>query len=135
VGGKVFCATCSGLFLGAVFVLVGVASYFFGNWQNVPNASSLVWVGIIGVILGLLQSPVLTFQRSFVRVFSSALLAFGSCLILVGVDELTHNVSLDVFLVFLTVFWLMTRISLSQWEHEKMCSTCNLSFCYLETKK
>lgn len=135
VGGRVFCATCSGLFLGAVFVLAGVALYFFGNWQNMPNASSLVWVGIIGVILGLLQSPVLTFHRSFVRVFSSALLAFGSFLILVGVDEVTHNVSLDVFLVFLAVFWLMTRISLSQWEHKKMCSKCNLSFCDPETKK
>jgi hypothetical protein len=135
VGGKVFCATCSGLFLGAVFVLVGVASYFLGNWQNGPNAFSLVWVGIIGVILGLLQSPVLTFHRSFVRVFSSALLAFGSFLILVGIDELAYNVFLDVFLVFLTVFWLMTRISLSEWEHEKICSMCSLAFCDFETKK
>jgi hypothetical protein len=134
VGGKVFCATCSGLFLGALLVLVGVASQFLGSWQIGLSAFLLVWVGIIGVILGLLQSLVLTFHRSVVRVFSSAFLAIGSYLILVGIDELANNVFLDVFLIFLTVFWLMTRISLSEWEHEKICSKCNLSFCNFEQK-
>jgi hypothetical protein len=137
VGGKIFCATCSGLLLGALIVLVGVVSYFFGNLQTGPRAFSLVWVGIIGVIFGLFQSPLLDFNRSFVRVFSSALLAIGSFLILIGIDWLARDFFLDVFLVFLTFFWLMTRISLSQWEHEKACSTCSSEFCdfFERTKK
>lgn len=131
IGDKIFCATCSGLFLGAVVVLVGVAFYFFGNWQTGQHALSMVWVGILGVTLGLLQPPLLNVHRSMVRVFSGALLAVGAFLILVGIDELAHNLFSDVFLVFLTVFWLMTRISLSQWEHEKTCSMCGLAFCEL----
>lgn len=137
VGSKIFCATCSGLFLGALIVLAGVALYSVGNLQMEDNAFSLVLVGIIGVSFGLLQSPLLNFHRSFVRVFSSAFFAIGSFSILVGIDELTRNVFLDVFLVFLTGFWLMTRISLSQWEHEKICSTCSSAFCdfFERTKK
>jgi len=134
VGDQIFCATCSGLFIAALAALVGVASYFFGNWQTGHSAFSAVWVGILGVILGLLQPLLLTVHRSLVRVFSSALLAIGPFLILVGMDELAHNVFLDVFLVFLTIFWLTTRISLSRWEHEKICSTCSLAFCDLPSE-
>jgi len=137
VHSKILCATCSGLFLGASIVLVGVVSYFFGNLQTGQSAFSLVWGGIIGVIFGLFQSPLLNLHKSFIRVFSSALLAIGSFLILVGIDELARDFFLDVFLVFLTVFWLVTRISLSQWEHEKTCSTCSSEFCdfFQQTKK
>jgi len=137
LGGRMFCATCSGLFLGAVVSFVGVAGYFFGNWQVGQNTFLLVWVGILGVALGLLQSPLVKVRRSFVRVFSGALLAVGAFLSLVVVDELARDFFLDVFLVFLTVFWLVTRISLSQWEHEKICSSCNLVSCELgrSTKK
>jgi hypothetical protein len=130
VGDKIFCATCSGLFMGAVIVLVGVAYYFLlGNSQVGYMASSAVWAGILGVVLGLLQPLVVTLQRSVIRVFSGAFLAVGTFLILVGIDELAQSTFLDVFLVFLTVFWLLTRISLSQWEHKKICSTCSVVSC------
>jgi len=135
--GKILCATCSGLFLGALIVLGGVALYFLGNLQTEQNAFSLVWVGIIGVIFGLFQSPLIDFHRSYVRVFSSSFFAIGSFLILVGIDDLARDFFLDVFLVFLICFWLMTRISLSQWEHEKICSTCSSAVCdfFEQTKK
>jgi len=137
LGGRMFCATCSGLLLGALVSLVGVIAYFFDNWQVGPDASWLVWVGVLGVALGLLQSPLLKVQRSFVRVFSGALLAVGAFLILMVVDELASDFFLDVFLVFLTVFWLVTRVFLSQWEHEKICSSCSSVPCELgrSTKK
>ncbi len=122
---KKFCATCSGLFLGAVFATFGAVAYFFGNWQIEPATARLIWVGTVGVFLGLLQPLVITFQRSSVKVISGSLIALGSFLIIVGIDELVKNVFVDVFLVFLSVFWLVTRIALSQWEHEKTCSSCS----------
>jgi len=135
VKGTILCATCSGLFLGALIVLVGVVSYFFGNLQMGQSAFLLVWSGIMGVIFGLFQPLLLNLHRSFVRVFSSALLAIGSFLILAGIDELARDFFLDVFLVFLTVFWLVTRIHFSQWEHEKMCSTCSSESCDFLSKQ
>jgi hypothetical protein len=137
VGSKIFCATCSGLLLGALIVLAGVTLYSVGHLQMGAHVFFLIFVGIVGVSFGLLQSSLLNLHRSFLRVFSSAFLAIGSFLILVGIDELTRNVFLDVFLVILTGFWIMTRISLSQWEHEKICSTCSSAFCdfFERTKK
>jgi hypothetical protein len=131
LGGRMFCATCSGLFLGALMALVGVAAYFFGNWRVGQNAFWMVWVGVFGVALGLLQSPLLKVRRGFVRVLSGAFLAVGAFLILVVVDELARDFFLDVFLVFLSVFWLVIRISLSQWEHEKICLACGSASCLL----
>jgi len=137
VGSRVFCATCSGLFLGASIVSVGVALYFFGSLQIGQNASSIAWVGMLGVVLGLLQPLFFSLKRSFLRVFSGAFLATGSFLVLIGFDELAHNAFLDFFLFLLTLLWLMTRISLSQWEHWKICSSCTLPVCDLigQTKK
>lgn len=129
LNGRVFCATCSGLFLGALVALIGVAGYFFGNWQIGQGAFWLAWVGVLGVTIGLLQSILPVVQRSFVRVFSGAFLAVGSLLILAVVDEMAHNLLLDVFLIFLTLVWLVTRISLSQREHEKICYECGSASC------
>jgi len=129
LGGKLFCATCSGLFLGALIALVGAGTYFFGNWQIEQNASLMVLVGAVGIVLGLLQSPLSILQNSSIRLFSSAFFVVGTFLILIGNEELAHNTSVDFFLVFLSVFWLLTRISLSQWDHERICSRCTLDSC------
>jgi len=135
LGGRMFCATCSGLFSGALFALIGVAIYFFGKWQTGQNALLMVLIGAVGVVLALLQSPLPTLQHSVIRLFSSAFFVVGTFLILVGIEELAHNTSADLFLVVLSVFWLMTRISLSQWDHERICSKCPLDSCYLTNNK
>jgi len=129
--GRMFCATCSGLFLGAFIALAGAAIDFFGNWslgigQNVFLA---VVVGVAGVVFGLLQSPLPILQNSVTRLFSSAFFVVGAFLILAGIEELTHNTSVDFLMIFLSVFWLVTRISLSQWDHERICSQCTFNSC------
>jgi len=129
LGSRIFCATCSGLFLGALIVLTGVAIYFFGNWWMGQNAFLAVLVGTVGVILGLLQSPLPILQNSVIRLFSSAFFVVGTFLILIGIEELVHSVSVDLFFIVLSVFWLFTRISLSQWDHERICSKCTLVSC------
>jgi len=88
-----------------------------------------VVVGVVGVSLGLLQSSLPTLQKGVVRLFTGAFFVVGTFLILLGIEELTHNVSLDLFIVALSVFWLVTRISLSQRDHERICSRCNPESC------
>jgi len=129
LGERTLCATCSGLFLGALIVLVGVGMYFFGNWQIGQYALLAVFVGAVGVLLGLLQSPLPMLQSGVIRMFTSTFLTLGTFLILVGADELAHSTSVGFFLVALTVLWLMTRISLSQWDHERICSKCAQNSC------
>jgi hypothetical protein len=128
MGRRVFCATCSGLFLGALLALLGIALYFFVNWSIGSSFYWIEWVGLFGVILGLSQ-PFVKLQRSSVRVFSGAFLALGALMILLIVDALAQSLLLDFFVIFLSVFWLVTRISLSHWEHQRICSACSSDSC------
>jgi len=128
---KTFCAACTGLLLGGFLALAGTILYFFSNWSVEQSSSLVVWAGLLGVGFGLFQFKF----RSFIRLFLNIFFVLGTFFILVGVDELVHSVTVDLFLVALTVFWLFTRISLSQWDHERICYACKVATCEFGIKK
>lgn len=121
-----YCAACTGLLLGGLISLVGTFLYFFGDWLIGQNSLQAVLIGLLGVAFGLFQFKV---RRSFVRLFLNTFFVLGAFLLLVGIDELAQNVFVDLFLVVLVVFWLFTRISLSQWNNWRICYTCNVVSC------
>jgi len=131
IGDKTFCAACSGLLLGGFLALFGTPLYFFGNWHVEQSSSLTVWVGVLGVGFGLFQFKF----RSFVRLFLNVFFVLGTFFILIGVDKLVHSVTVDLFLVALTVFWLFTRIALSQWDHERICYACKVATCEFADRK
>ena len=131
VGNRTFCTACTGLLLGGLSALAGTVLYFFSNWHVEQGSSLLVWVGILGVGFGLFQFKF----RGIVRLFLNAFFAFGAFLILIGVDELVRSVTVDLFLIALTLFWLFTRISLSQWDHERICHACKVATCEFADRK
>jgi hypothetical protein len=122
---KIFCAACTGLLFGGLLALAGAAVYFFGGWRVAEHSSLMVLLGIVGVSLGLFQFKF----RSFVRLSVNTIFVLGTLLILIGIDELVHSLFFDLFVVSLIVFWLFTRISLSQWDHERICSDCEIEDC------
>jgi len=130
--GRVLCATCSGLLLGGALSLVGVVVYFFVGFSVGGSVLLLGFVGLAGVAVGLLQSVLFRVRWSFVRVLSGLVFAVGALLVLVAVDGLVGDLFLDVFVVLLSVFWIFTRVSLSRWEHDGMCSMCDSASCVLE---
>jgi hypothetical protein len=125
IKGKIFCAACVGLLLGGLLALVGAAVYFFGDWRVAEYSSLMVLLGIVGVSFGLFQFKF----RSLVRLSMNTIFVLGTLLILIGVDELVHSLFFDLFVISLIVFWLFTRISLSQWDHEMICSGCEIENC------
>ena len=125
IGDRTFCAACTGLFLGGFLALVGVLLYFFGDWGFEQSSSLMVWTGAVGVGLGLLQFEF----RSFIRLFFNIFFVLGAFLALVGVDNLVHSLLIDLFLEALIIFWLFARISLSQWDHERICYACKVAAC------
>jgi hypothetical protein len=131
IGDKTFCAACTGLLLGGLLSIVGTLLYFFSNWRVEQSSFLMVWMGVLGVGLGLFQFKF----RSFVRLFLNTFFAFGAFLLLIGVDELVRSVTVDLFLVALTLFWLFTRISLSQWDHERICYACKVATCEFADRK
>jgi len=127
IGNKMFCASCMGLLFGAVTSLLGIVAYFFNGWHIGQGSLFLIIAGILGVVFGLLQFPLLKNRRSFLRFFLNAFFVLGTFLILIGIDTLVRSLSVDLFLVVLSVFWLFTRISLSQWDHERICQACDFA--------
>jgi len=123
IGNKTFCAGCTGLLIGALISLVTVSAYFLSRVQIDKAAVPLVGFGFITVLVGLL-TPVFIAGRGVTRLATNAFLILGMSSILIGADTLLHNVQIDLYLMALDVLWLMTRVSLSQLNHERMCANC-----------
>jgi hypothetical protein len=131
IGSHMLCAACTGLLLGAFIALVGVTFYFFDGW-NIEEASfPAVLIGAVGIVLGFLQ---LKF-RGFIRLILNMFFVLGAFLILIGIDELTKSLFIDFFLAAMIVFWILTRIQLSQWDHWRICSNCKSQCKIWEAKR
>ncbi len=131
VKGRVFYAACTGLLLGALFVLAGTVLYFFINCNFLGSRSLwAVFIGQVGVALGLFQFKFRGFPRSVLNAF----FVIACFLILAGVDSLAENVLFDLYLIGLTVFWLFTRILTSQWNHLQICRECSVP-CELKRER
>jgi hypothetical protein len=128
IGGRRFCATCSGLVLGAFTALLGTGAFFLGNVGMTGELPLLVSVGAVGVTLGLLH-PTVFRLKSFARFFAGTLFVVGSFLLLISVEDSARNTSIDLFFVALSVLWILTKVSLSRWEHQQVCSKCSSESC------
>jgi hypothetical protein len=120
INSHTLCAACTGLLLGAITALVGTALYFFGGWHLQGTGFPVVLIGVTATILGFLQLKL----RGFARLTLNIFFVLGAFLILVGIDELTGSLLIDIFLETFIVFWILTRIQLSQWDHWRICSRC-----------
>jgi len=123
-----FCATCSGLVFGALVALLGTGFWFLENVRFTGEIPLLVSVGAVGVTLGLLHPTALRL-RGYARFFAGALFVLGSFLIFISIESSTKNTSIDLFFVALSVLWILTKMSLSNWEHQRICSQCSLESC------
>ena len=127
IKGRIFCAACVGLLVGGLLALVGSVLYFFVSWNFAGNGFLLVLVGVLGVGCGFLQQKL----RSLIRLSLNIIFVLGTFFILIGIDQIIHSLLIDLFVVSLILFWLYTRISLSHWDHENICSNCNIVNCEL----
>jgi len=126
IGDRRFCVACTGLTVGGLLALVGTFLYFFIDWCVEQNSVLVVLIGLLGVSLGLFQFRA---KQHLVRFSLNVFFVLGSFLVLVGIDGLVQSVFVDFFLVALIVFWLFTRILISQWDHERICCACDVVVC------
>ncbi|MGQ9718264.1 MAG: hypothetical protein ACUVWK_00180 [Nitrososphaerales archaeon] len=119
IGGKTFCTGCIGLFFGALISIFGTIAYFSRDMYIPPFFTAF---GLFGVALGLL-APMLNLQI-ILRFSLNVLFILGMFLILIGVDAFVQSLSADLLLISLYIFWLFARISLSQWNHRRICLGC-----------
>jgi hypothetical protein len=128
VGKTKLCATCSGLMVGAAFTLFGAGLYFFENY-SIGDPFLLFPVGVSGAALGLIQSALPKYSNGLIRFFASAFFVVGTFLMLVGLDNAVKNISIDLFFVALSLIWILTKIALSERDHQRTCSNCIAVSC------
>jgi hypothetical protein len=85
----------------------------------------LVLLGSLGVGIGLFQFKF----RSFVRLLMNVIFVLGALMVLIGIDMIVYSLFFDFFVICLIVFWLLTRILLSQLDHKIICSSCGVENC------
>jgi len=134
IGNMKFCATCSGLLVGAILALLGTGLYFFGS-LSIGDPAILVLTGAVGVSLGLLQSALPKFSGGLTRFFASILFVVGTFLMLAGIDMAVKNTAIDLFFIVLSVLWILTKITLSQRDHRLTCSMCSEKSCRYNKKE
>jgi len=131
IGDRIFCAACIGLLLGGLLALAGTVIYFFCKCLVSNYYTLMVFLGVVGIIFGFFQFKV----KGLFRLFANIAFVLGALLILIGIDIVVHSLFFDLFVICLIVFWLSTRIALSQWDHEVICSGCKIVDCDFRAEK
>jgi hypothetical protein len=127
ISGRVLCAACTGLFLGAIVAIVGAMAYFFAGLDIGQLALPSIAIGAGLVVLGFAQFRF----SSLIRLLLNALFVVGAFFVLVGVDAFMRSLFIDFYLISLIILWILTRILLSEWDHSHICRFCNLE-CKLD---
>ena len=120
IGGRVFCAACSGLLIGAIIALVGTALHFFVGLNLAFGSVWMVVLGEIWMLLGLAQIKF----AGYVKVVPNMMFVIGSFIALVEADGMGKSLLLDLYVLGLIGFVLWLRVLLSEWNNRRVCQTC-----------
>lgn len=122
--GHPLCAGCSGLALGALIGIIGSVLYFFLGFH--PFTPEVVfWLGAASVALGLTQHFI-DLDSPHVHLLLNVALVCGSFMLASSLDAMGASFYVEAYHLGLVVFWVATRIRVSQEEHILVCSACGL---------
>jgi len=124
-GNEIFCGGCSGLVTGAIISIFGSILYLLLGLNFGISSSILFWTGFSSVFIGLLQHR-LSFNNSYLHFFLNLIFVLGTFFLLTGIDLQNGGFFSELYLLSLSIYWILTRITLSKIEHDKICSSCDL---------
>jgi 4-hydroxybenzoate polyprenyltransferase len=81
-------------------------------------------LGLVFIIFGLLYIPVMKNLPNVLRTVINAIFVVGFSLALMVVDGI-GNTEMALTTIGFFVFWMYTRIQLSQWNHSLICDGCD----------
>ncbi len=128
IGGRIYCAGCAGLVVGALIALAGTTLYFFSQNPSVQLVALSFWAGLAGVTLGLLQYELFV-NKASLHFLLNIIFVVGALLLLIGVTEMNGNLSLSIYFLLVILFLINARSTLSRLEHEKICAICKAEGC------
>lgn len=118
LGGRILCAGCTGLFMGAVISAIGSLLVFFWGLGGWVWGSMVFWLGLACMVLPLLRYPFYRPRHAVTRLVLGFSFVFGGLLLLVGVCRVSDNFPIAVFTLVVILFMIYSRIMLSQAEHK-----------------
>ena len=116
----VLCSSCAGLLVGAMSTFVGNLFYYFVGFVLIPADPRILLVSNAGMLIGLIQFKF----GNYLKLIVNALFVLSSFLTLITVDLLSKNLLIDLYVLGLIVFLLLTRIALSEWNNKRICAKC-----------
>jgi hypothetical protein len=131
INGKKYCPGCLGLFMGVFIAIIGTLMYYFLGYPSFYGEISF-WIGFVTVFLVLFLIVFLNLEKRL-KLVSNMALVIGSFLILLGLDSVKGNLIMELFFIILVIFWILTRIVVSETSHEIICRDClKKSICVYE---
>lgn len=130
-GDTCLCAGCTGLIIGGILAIFGSIIYFYLDIVYFYPEISF-YLGLIFVILGLIQHKI-DFDNPVLHLVLNIGFVTGSLLLLTSLDYLFSNSLYGLYLLGLILFWINTRIKLSQFDHYLTCKACDDS-CNLHAR-
>jgi len=136
INGKKYCPGCFGLSVGASIAIVGIVIYYFVGYHFMKYPSIygelLFWIGVCTVFLALLLIVFFKVGKKL-KFISNMGLVTGSFMVLLGLDSVKGNFITELYFLILVIFWILTRIAVSETSHELICYDClKKSVCIYE---
>jgi len=119
LGEKRICAGCLGLLAGSFIAVILTATQAI---QRMPIPLQFGYLGLAFVAAGIVYSVVIPGSPPFLRTVLNAFLVTGFALVYL---VLTSVRDLGLMGISLSIFWMYTRIRLSRWSHERLCTGCD----------
>jgi hypothetical protein len=119
LGGRVFCAGCSGLVLGASFALFGLIFDYFPFEAEIG-----FWFGVLLVGLGLAQHYI-DFGSGWVHLWLNFWFVQGAWFMFEAIQVMGLSFLITAYFISATIFWIYARIRISQWIHVGVCNKCD----------
>ena len=127
VAGRTLCAGCTGLVLGALISIAGSLVYFFIGLR-LGDSYVIFWFGFALILLGLFQHRI-DLDDPLIHALLNVVFVFGALLLEVGVDDINGSLLVQSYLLAITVYWIMSRIVLSEVDHVSICGRCGHEGC------
>jgi uncharacterized membrane protein len=118
--GKVLCAGCTGLTIGAVAAAT-ISLYALFYPIKEPALITLI-VGVVLAGIGILQHALSREPR--VHLVLNVALVTGVAVARIGASQLNGGIAVDAYALTLSIYLIVARIDLSRDDHEAICGSC-----------
>lgn len=118
--GKILCAGCTGLSIGAAAAVMVTLYALFNPIKTSALITLIIGVALAGV--GILQYTLSREPR--IHLVLNVALVTGVAVARIGASQLNGGIVVDAYALVLSIYLIVARIDLSRDNHEAICSSC-----------